>query len=209
MIVIARNREDFLADFDGKAPGGAVFCPTRTKLEEGESVTVAVRVGRRQPPVLLGGRVAWRRTGKHAQKIRAGVQVEFADEERAKVDYVLDLSKPGDEDRKRRRYERLPIEIPVAWRQAAGTPPSQGVLRDIGQGGAFVSTKGGPGAAANDDLVLEVSPPGAQVAMAFMARVAWVIPSGQNVGFGVKWRARDAGGGRRIRELVRRLTAAA
>ena len=39
------------------------------------------------------------------------------------------------------------------------------------------------------------------------ARVAWTGKSGEESGFGIEWRARDAGGGRRIRELVRRLTA--
>jgi hypothetical protein len=42
--------------------------------------------------------------------------------------------------------------------------------------------------------------------MAFIGRVAWTgKPAKENV-FGIEWRARDAGGGRRIKELVRRLT---
>ena len=42
--------------------------------------------------------------------------------------------------------------------------------------------------------------------MEFTARVAWTAGAGAEQGFGVEWRARDAGGGKRIRELVRRLT---
>jgi hypothetical protein len=53
---------------------------------------------------------------------------------------------------------------------------------------------------------VEIAPPGAEVPMAFTARVAWTGKSGEDSGFGIEWRARDAGGGRRIRELVRRLT---
>ena len=45
--------------------------------------------------------------------------------------------------------------------------------------------------------------------MAFTARVAWTAAQGPEAGFGVEWRARDAGGGKRIRELVRRLTSTA
>jgi hypothetical protein len=52
-----------------------------------------------------------------------------------------------------------------------------------------------------------VSPPGAEVAMPLSARVCWKgHPGGQN-GFGVEWKARDAGGNRRIKELVRRIEA--
>jgi hypothetical protein len=42
--------------------------------------------------------------------------------------------------------------------------------------------------------------------MAFIGRVAWTGKSGSENVFGIEWRARDAGGGRRIKELVRRLT---
>ena len=79
------------------------------------------------------------------------------------------------------------------------------MLRDIGRGGAFVRTALPLPAAG--DVVLKVSPPGAEVAMPLSARVAWKGgPSGEH-GFGVEWKARDAGGTRRIKELVRRIEA--
>jgi hypothetical protein len=53
---------------------------------------------------------------------------------------------------------------------------------------------------------VEIAPPLYEVPMAFTARVAWTGKSGEQPGFGIEWRARDAGGGRRIRELVRRIT---
>jgi hypothetical protein len=43
--------------------------------------------------------------------------------------------------------------------------------------------------------------------MMFIGRVAWTGRAGEENVFGIEWRARDAGGGRRIKELVRRLTA--
>src|SRR4051812_29233535 len=73
-----RNRQEFMAGFDSSAsPGGAVFCPTRRKASKGAPVTVRVNLGRRQPPLLIAGRVLWRRPGRHLQKIRAGICVEF------------------------------------------------------------------------------------------------------------------------------------
>jgi hypothetical protein len=59
------------------------------------------------------------------------------------------------------------------------------------------------------DVVLKVSPPGAEIAMPLSARVAWrgSANSANGNGFGVEWKARDAGGNRRIKELVRRIEA--
>jgi hypothetical protein len=56
------------------------------------------------------------------------------------------------------------------------------------------------------DIVLKMAPPGAEVAMPVSARIAW-IAAGKSVepGFGIAWKVRDAGGGRRIKELVRRM----
>ena len=133
--------------------------------------------------------------------------MEFLPSEKAKIDYLLDLAKAGEAVRSRRRHERLPVEIPVNWHLPGAGAPARGILRDIGRGGAFVRSSSP--VPSDAEVVLELSPPGAQVAMAFTARVAWTAALGAEAGFGVEWRARDAGGGKRIRELVRRLTAAA
>src|SRR5689334_1805239 len=113
-----RNRQEFLAGFDASAsPGGAVFCPTRRKANKGAAVVVRVNLGRRQPPLLIAGRVLWRRPGRHLQKIRAGICVEFLPSEHPKLEYLLDLAKAGTGVRSRRRHERLPVEVPVSWHQ--------------------------------------------------------------------------------------------
>jgi Tfp pilus assembly protein PilZ len=164
-----------------------------------------VNLGRRQPPLVIAGRVVWRRAGRHLQKIRAGICVEFLPSERSKIEYLLDLAKAGAAVRSRRRHERLPVEVPVNWHQPGGAAsPTSGMLRDIGRGGAFIRSD--EPAPSDAEVVLELSPPGAQVAMEFTARVAWSAAQGSEPGFGIEWRARDAGGGKRIRELVRRLT---
>jgi Tfp pilus assembly protein PilZ len=202
-----RNRREFLAGFDQTFPQGGVFCPTRRKVLEGAPAVVRVNLGRRQPSLLLFGQVAWRRAGRHLQKIRAGVCVEFLPSERAKLDYLMDLARAGDAVRSRRRHERLPVEVPVNWHVTGAGQIARGILRDIGRGGAFVRSSAL--APSDSEVVLEVSPPGAQIAMEFTARVAWTVPKGVDTGFGIEWRARDSGGGKRIRELVRRLTALA
>src|SRR6185369_17428072 len=79
-----RNRQEFIAGYDDSSEGGAVFCPTRRKANKGASVTVKVNLGRRQPPLLIAGRVLWRRPGRHLQKIRAGICVEFLASEHPK-----------------------------------------------------------------------------------------------------------------------------
>lgn len=199
-----RSRNEFLEGYDPSFANGAVFCPTRRKAAEGTPATVRINLGRRQPPLVLQGRVAWRRAGRHLQKIRAGICVEFEEGDLPKVQYLLELARAGETAKSRRRHERLPVDVPVIWHVPGGAQVTRGMLRDIGRGGAFIRSSA---VAPHDaEVVLEVSPPGAQVAMEFTARVAWTLPQGAEAGFGVEWRARDAGGGKRIRELVRRLT---
>jgi Tfp pilus assembly protein PilZ len=202
--LLVKSHQDFLAGYDASLPDGGLFYPTRRKAPRGTPVAVIVRVGRRQPPVILQGLVAWHRPGKHLQKIRAGICVELLPSERGKREYLLDLARAGDARRSRRRHARMLVELQVTWHPPDRLSPQRGTLRDSGPGGAFVVT--GDPATHGTDLVLEVSPPGAQVAMALTARVAWLGKLHGAPGFGVEWRARDSGGSRRIREIVRRLT---
>ena len=104
-----------------------------------------------------------------------------------------------------RRHQRLPVELPVTWQVPGALQDNIGTLLDIGRGGAFVRTANP--LPADIDVVLKVSPPGAEIAMPLSARVAWRGHPGGEIGFGVEWKARDAGGNRRIKELVRRIEA--
>jgi Tfp pilus assembly protein PilZ len=153
--------------------------------------------------MVVYGRVAWRRPGRHILKIRAGIGVEFLVSERAKWEYLLDLARAGASARSRRRHERVPVDLPISWRPVGRLEPFPGHLRDVGRGGAFVLSTAN--VALQERVVLEIAPPGAEVPMAFIGRVAWIGRSGTENVFGIEWRARDAGGGRRIKELVRRL----
>jgi Tfp pilus assembly protein PilZ len=201
---VIKNVRDFHAGYQPSGGRGGVFCPTRSKLQVGDTVSVKVRLGRRQPPMLLTGRVAWRRPGRHLLKIRAGIGVEFLEGEKAKCDYLLEMASSGAGMHSRRRHERIPVDLPITWRPLGSSEGLQGKLRDVGRGGAFILS---PAMVPYESqVVLEIAPPGAEVPMAFIGRVAWTGKTGEENVFGIEWRARDAGGGRRIKELVRRLT---
>jgi Tfp pilus assembly protein PilZ len=200
---VIRNVREFAAAFEPSGGNGGVFCPTRSKLAAGEPVAVKVRLGRRQPPMVLSGRVAWRRPGRHLLKIRAGIGVEFLSDEKVKCEYLLEMANAGSGVQSRRRHERVLVDLPITWRPVGSTEELRGKLRDIGRGGAFVLS---PASVPHEaQVVIELAPPGAQVPMAFIGRVAWTGKTGAENVFGIEWRARDAGGGRRIKELVRRL----
>jgi type IV pilus assembly protein PilZ len=195
----------FLARFLPELDQGGIFYPTRRALAIGETVAVAIRLGRRRSPTLIRGRVIWRRPGKHSTKVKAGIGIEFLETETQARDYLLAVARGDSAEMVARRHQRLPVELPVMWQVAGVLQDNAGVLRDIGRGGAFVKTEEPLPLAS--DVVLLVSPPGAEIAMPLSARVAWTgHPGGQN-GFGVEWKARDAGGTRRIKELVRRIEA--
>ena len=195
----------FLARYLPELEHGGIFFPTRRLLAIGETVAVAIRLGRRRSPTLIRGRVVWRRPGKHSTKVKAGIGIEFLETEEQARDYLLGVARGDSEEMVARRHQRLPVELPVMWQVAGVLEDKTGVLRDIGRGGAFVKTEEALPSAL--DVVLMVSPPGAEVAMPLSARVCWKgHPGGQN-GFGVEWKARDAGGNRRIKELVRRIEA--
>jgi len=192
----------YLEDF---ATGG-VFFPTRRPLAIGESVAVSIRLGRRRSPTLIRGRVAWRRPGKHSTKTKAGIGIEFLPTEAQSRDYLLAVARGDSAEMVARRHQRLPVELPILWAVPGALRDNAGILRDIGRGGAFVKTDQ-PLLPTEGDVVLKVSPPGAEVAMPLSARVAWKGHPGGEHGFGVEWKARDAGGTRRIKELVRRIEA--
>jgi len=195
----------FLARYLPELPQGGIFFPTRRLLAIGETVVVAIRLGRRRSPTLIRGQVAWRRPGKHSTKVKAGIGVEFLETEAQAREYMLAVARGDSAEMVARRHQRLPVELPVVWQVAGILQDNVGTLRDIGRGGAFVMTAEPLPSMA--DVVLKVSPPGAEVAMPLSARVAWKgHPGGEN-GFGVEWKARDAGGTRRIKELVRRIEA--
>jgi len=199
-----RSVTEFLDRYLPDLPTGGLFIPTRKPMTIGESVVVSLRLGPRSSTVLMRGSVAWRRPGKHRTKIQAGIGIEFLETESKTRDYLLSVARGDSNVMSARRHQRLPLDLPVLWQVPGARQENTGVLRDIGRGGAFVMTE--QTLDGETDVVLMMAPPGAEVAMPVAARIAWINPDrSSEPGFGVAWKARDAGGGRRIKELVRRM----
>jgi Tfp pilus assembly protein PilZ len=199
------NGAAFLEHYLPELASGGIFFATRKPLAIGEPVVVSIRLGKRRSPTLVRGQVVWRRPGKHSTKTKAGIGIEFLASETQTREYLVSVAKGDSTEMMSRRHQRLPVELPVRWEVPGALQDNAGILRDIGRGGAFVMTEE---PLPNDtDVVLKVSPPGAEVAMPLSARVAWRGHPGGEHGFGVEWKARDAGGTRRIKELVRRIEA--
>ena len=164
--------------------------------------------------LMLRGTVAWRRAGRHSTKLRAGLGIEFHDGDVVRRDFLLAAARgelPNREALVQRKHRRLPVDLPAEWRIPNDRVSHNGELEDISAGGAFIRS---------DDVIergsevfLDVVPPGSLMPLTIAARVAWLRPplllEGMEVpaggGFGMEFRSRDAGGMRRLKELVRRI----
>ncbi len=182
---------------------GGVFFPTREVLPVGEQVVVEVRFPTLCNKLMIRGQVAWCRGGKHRTKIRAGLGIEFQPTEGRRRDFLIGVAKGQGRDVVTRRHRRLPVTLQAEWRRAQEREVYHSQVEDIGPGGAFVRTteRLPPGA----DIVLDVIPPGSVRSIEIAGRVAWSRQVPGEDGFGVEFRCRDAGGVRRLKELVRRL----
>lgn len=208
---VCHTAQEFAERFLAALPHGGLFVPTRRALEVGELVTVSVRIGVRAEAILLRGQVIWCRRGEQTVRearpmrgegtvnVRWGVGVEFLASETEGLGHLLAVAKGDGAATFTRRHKRLSTNLPVDWRSRGSAAEISGVLSDIGLGGTFLRTEGG--LAIGTEIVLRVAPPGTETAMPLSARVAWISPG---YGFGLSWRARDPGGLRRIKELVRR-----
>jgi len=199
--VICPTSEDFSARYLAEFPNGGFFIPTRLAPRPGEPVMLSLRIGSRATPVMLRAVVRWIRRGKIMPKVRAGVAVEFLPSEARGRDHLLSIAQHDASVTSARRHQRIPIDLPIRWSVRGSSRERQGVLQDISIGGASIRTCE-PMEGDCTDVFLTVVPPGAAVAMEVSARVAWAA---SGVGFGLAWRARDGGGIRRIKELVRRM----
>ncbi len=204
--LIARfsSAEELLERYERSFRFGGLFLPTRKAIEPGEAVVLDIRMAPLRDHMLIRGVVIWRQRGKRSTGQRAGLGIEFLASEQSKRDYLLALAKGNvGPQAAQRRHRRLPVEMRVDWRVPAHTDRHASLLEDIGPGGAFIRTLELP--KAGTSIVLEVSPPGANVAQTIEGRVAWTRATPGTEGVGVEFRARDIGGMRRLRELCRRI----
>ena len=92
------------------------------------------------------------------------------------------------------------MAVPVRYRTSESADFSESYLTEISVGGAMLGT---PSPLAIDtDVILELTPPGAVVPISISGKATYHLPNGST---GLKFLYRDAGGSRRLRELVRRL----
>ncbi|MCA9666002.1 MAG: PilZ domain-containing protein [Myxococcales bacterium] len=194
-----RSKEEFLEAYDASVPGGALFCPTTTPLEDQEEVVVEVHFPELPNKMMLLGTVISWRAALPRLRVRAGATVAFAEAEESKRDFVLEVANGGRTDAVKRRHARLPVERPVRWRRANSNDFEDASLREISIGGAQLITE--QPLEADDDVILELTMPGGAKPIELASKVAYDTPNG----YGLRFIYRDGGGSRRLREMVRRL----
>jgi len=195
--------EDFLRHYQPSFAGGGLFFPTREALKPGEPIIVEIRFPGLANKQMIRGFVAWRRAGKHRTKLRAGLGIEFHAAEARRRDFLIAVAKGEIVDMVTRRHRRLPVQLTASWRVVFDREKHTSHIEDIGPGGAFLRTTQffPPGT----EIVLDVTPPGALRPLEIAGRVAWTRHSDGEEGIGIEFKTRDAGGTRRLKELVRRL----
>ena len=202
-----RSGAEFLRHYQPAFAEGGLFYPTRESIELGTVVLVEVRLPQLPQRVLVRGRVAWRRPGRNRTKLRAGLGIEFSIADVVRRDFLLRVARGEVAQVPARKHRRLPVDMPAMWRITDGRHDHDGQVEDISAGGAFLRSSAGSAPTPGTEVVVELVPPGGVMALAIAGRIAWVR-AGDLHGFGVEFRSRDAGGMRRLKELVRRLEAA-
>jgi Tfp pilus assembly protein PilZ len=198
-----RSGEELMRHYQPSLTGGGVFFPTREAIPLGTPVILEIRFPGLCNKQLLRGFVAWRRAGKHRTKLRAGLGIEFLAAEAKRRDFVIAVAKGEIVEMITRRHRRLPVTLVADWRVVCDRDTHHSHVEDIGPGGAFLRTTEflPPGT----EIVLDVTPPGSLRPLAIAAKVCWTRHTEGEEGIGVEFKARDAGGTRRLKELVRRL----
>jgi uncharacterized protein (TIGR02266 family) len=198
-----RSGEEFLRHYQPSLVGGGVFFPTREAIPLGTPVIVEVRFPGLCNKQLMRGFIAWRRAGKHRTKLRAGLGIEFLAAESKRRDFVIAVAKGEIVEMITRRHRRLPVTLVANWRVICDRDQHHSHVEDIGPGGAFLRTTEflPPGT----EIVLDVTPPGSLRPLEIAAKVCWTRHTEGEEGIGVEFKSRDAGGTRRLKELVRRL----
>jgi Tfp pilus assembly protein PilZ len=127
------ERSDFQRYQDAALGQGGIFVPS---VEPGVGDRVVVEIIFQQGPrILLLGVVKWRRATGDA-RARAGVGVEFAASETAKVSFLHAFVRGGLLDVRERR--RLPLRLKVAYSAPRGRRLN--FTRDLNEESAFVRT---------------------------------------------------------------------
>lgn len=195
-----RTNDEFEAHYQNELPNGGLFCPTTTRMQEGDDVVVELSLPALPNKVLIRSKVISWRPALPRLRVRAGAVVEFLAEEAHKRAFVLETLDGRRVPSHKRRHTRLPVDIEARYRFPEKSGYEDVRLVEISVGGALLATP--EPLAIDTDLILELLPPGAVSPISIASKVGY---HGANNTSGVKFLYRDAGGTRRLRELIRRL----
>jgi Tfp pilus assembly protein PilZ len=196
-----RTNTEFDANFQRDLRGGGLFCPTTGALETGDPVIIELSAPALPNKVLIRGVVRSWRPALPRLRVRAGAVIEFDSSENDKRDFIVaTIAGNSNSPATRRKHTRLPVAVSVRYRTSENADFVASTLGEISVGGAMLGTA--TPLPLDTDVILEVTPPGAVRPIPISGKVTYHLPNG---GTGLKFLYRDAGGSRRLRELVRRL----
>lgn len=195
-----RTDAEFQELYQADLPVGGFFCPTTREFTPGQKVVVEVSATCLPNKVLVRGYVRSWRPALPRLRVRAGAIVAFSDDETEKKNF-LEKVVSGDVDSvPKRKHIRLPVELPVQYRVQGSSDRIDSHLSEISVGGATMTTL--ECLPLDSNIILDIVPPGSVSAISILGRAIYHLDNGST---GLKFIYRDAGGSRRLKELIRRL----
>lgn len=194
-----KSAESFL-EYYKYEEGHKLFCPTTTRLSEGSEVILDLSFPELPNRAMIRGEVVWWRPALPRLRVRAGALIAVDENEADKIDFLLDVSEGNADKYHKRRYARLPVDVPVRWRPNESPEYREGDLNEISIGGALL--KSHESLPIGTEIVLEFTLPGAKAPTSLAGRVTYTR---DGLGNGIKFLYRNGGGSRRIREVIRRI----
>lgn len=195
-----RTNREFEEHYQEDLPEGGLFCPTTKAFQNDEYVIIELSLPALPNKLMIKGKVKSWRAAQPRMRVRAGAIIEFSKSERLKRDYILSNLAGTGSGGVKRKYPRLPIDIPVTYRIKDETQTYDSSLSEISAGGAMLRTESPLPLASV--LVIDLLPPGAAKPVSITGKVTYHLATGDS---GLKFVYRDSGGAKRLKEWVRRI----
>ncbi len=152
--------------------------------------------------MMIRGVVTQQRNALPRLRIRAGITVAFAQEESHKTDFFFRVMQGKHIATTKRRHSRLPIKVPVRYRNTNAPEFIASELTEISIGGAVLTSN--TGLDIGTEVVIEIIIPPSASASLLSGKVTYHRPDGS---MGVRFLSRDGSGTARMKELIKRLKA--
>lgn len=197
LTVVFVSTEHFLSHYSDKASSGALFYRTRTELTTGEPVLMEIYFPGLPNRVLVRGAVADYTPGQ-------GAWIGFHDHDSSTRDFLVAVARGEIEVRPKvgRSFDRFPMSLPVDI-----TISSERLVTrtgDVGVGGAFIRTLTPPTVGTPVKVTIGPSEGAPFDTITLEGEVAWIRGSGDEKGFGVKFRDKTQLDHRLLRTALRR-----